>query len=468
MDKRAAVVVGSRVFWREPAMSIKSFVSFALTCAAAAVFVLIAAGNGQTLELCAKSMKTVPTQARNNSPIKLRAECKTGKEVSIGSTADLATIALKADQLTVDQNSYDIEALQDKSLSCASQIGNDVYFEGCNVHVRNGVGATDAAVNGLGNLIVGYDEDGGTSCADPFGCDIKNGSHNLVVGRHHTYSSYGGLVAGTDNTVSAAASSVSGGYGNTASELRSSVSGGSSNTASGDYSSVSGGSSNRASGSRSSVSGGISNTASGQNSSVSGGDDNTSSDRWSSVSGGNQNTANGDYAWIGGGLSNYAGKVCSSGTAGVPCSEDSDCDSSSTSGDGACGGGYNALTGKYAAVSGGETNIAHALASSVSGGENNTASGENSSVSGGRDNAASGWYSSVSGGRNNAASGHYSSISGGHQNSAALTVSAPDDYTSVSGGRNNIASGQSSSVSGGNNVVVNGIDDWAAGSLFED
>jgi len=38
VDKRAAVVVGSRVFWREPAMSIKSFVSFALTCAAGSLF----------------------------------------------------------------------------------------------------------------------------------------------------------------------------------------------------------------------------------------------------------------------------------------------------------------------------------------------------------------------------------------------------------------------------------------------
>ncbi len=46
------MVVGSRVFWREPTMSIKSFVSFALTCAAAAAFVLTTATSGQAITKC--------------------------------------------------------------------------------------------------------------------------------------------------------------------------------------------------------------------------------------------------------------------------------------------------------------------------------------------------------------------------------------------------------------------------------
>ena len=45
---------------------------------------------------------------------------------------------------------------------------------GVNVHVRDGSGGTDGAVNGLGNLIVGYNEDSG---------DTRSGSHNLVVGQ---------------------------------------------------------------------------------------------------------------------------------------------------------------------------------------------------------------------------------------------------------------------------------------------
>ena len=106
------------------------------------------------------------------------------------------------------------------------------------MHVRSGSGATDGAVNGLGNLIVGYDEDGGG--------DIKNGSHNLVIGQNHTYTNYGGLVAGSDNAVTGTNASVSGGRLNVASGDDASVSGGSNNTASGDNASVSGGQSRTA------------------------------------------------------------------------------------------------------------------------------------------------------------------------------------------------------------------------------
>ena len=67
-----------------------------------------------------------------------------------------------------------------------------VLISGANLQVVSGEGATDATVNGLGNVIVGYDEN--TS-------DDKSGSHNLVVGYGHTYSSYGGFVAGQDNSI---------------------------------------------------------------------------------------------------------------------------------------------------------------------------------------------------------------------------------------------------------------------------
>jgi len=36
--------------------------------------------------------------------------------------------------------------------------GNDIYFNGTNIHITSGSGATDAAINGLGNLIIGYNE----------------------------------------------------------------------------------------------------------------------------------------------------------------------------------------------------------------------------------------------------------------------------------------------------------------------
>ena len=145
-----------------------------------------------------------------------------------------------------------------------------VLISGANLQVVSGEGST-SAVNGTGNIIIGYDEN--TS-------DDKSGSHNLVVGQGHTYSSYGGIVVGYNN-------SITGNY--------SSVSGGQYNTASGTTSSVSGGAYNTASGGASSVSGGVDNTAEGANSSVSGGYSNTASGSDSSVSGGNLNTASGDY-----------------------------------------------------------------------------------------------------------------------------------------------------------------------------
>ncbi len=82
----------------------------------------------------------------------------------------------------------------------------NVYFTGVNVNVRDGTDSTDCVgpCNSLGNLIVGYDE-ARTTASD------KSGSHNFVVGPNHNYESYGGFVAGFQNTVSGPFSSVSGG-----------------------------------------------------------------------------------------------------------------------------------------------------------------------------------------------------------------------------------------------------------------
>ena len=126
-----------------------------------------------------------------------------------------------------------VMALETLTSSMTANAEN-VYFTGVNVHVRNGTNSTDGMPNGLGNLIVGYDElrSGGTA-AD------KNGSHNLIVGRNHNYTSFGGLVAGFENTISGSEASVSGGTLNTASGPSASVSGGESNNSSGQFASIS-------------------------------------------------------------------------------------------------------------------------------------------------------------------------------------------------------------------------------------
>jgi len=169
-------------------------------------------------------------------------------------------------------------------------------IEGVNLQIVNGTGTTDGVVDGLGNLIVGYNEIG-----NPNG-DDRTGSHNIVTGEASSFSSHGGLVAGLGNTISGAWASISGGGGNTASGFASSVSGGYGNTASGNYASVSGGGYNTASQSISSVSGGRYNIASGTYSSVSGGQSNTASGDRSSVSGGNGRSALDIFDWVAGAL----------------------------------------------------------------------------------------------------------------------------------------------------------------------
>ena len=74
--------------------------------------------------------------------------------------------------------------------------------------------------NGLGNLIVGYNElrEGGEN--------RRNGSHNVVVGTQHAFSSVGGLVVGRHNEIRGAFASISGGARNTAAGEHASISGG--------------------------------------------------------------------------------------------------------------------------------------------------------------------------------------------------------------------------------------------------
>ena len=175
--------------------------------------------------------------------------------------------------------------------------GPHVIFTGVNVHIRNGSNITDSS-NGLGNLLIGYNEQIPMMVGPPA---TRTGSHNLIVGFFHGYSSFGGLVAGSRNTISGPSASVTGGFNNVASGNTSSVSGGSENEASDFDASVSGGINNTASENEASVSGGNNNTASGFASSVSGGINNEASNFQASVSGGIGNTASGNSATVSGG-----------------------------------------------------------------------------------------------------------------------------------------------------------------------
>ena len=183
-------------------------------------------------------------------------------------TLETASSALKAKVDTLETSNSTLKSL----LSGVTRLkvgGYDTLrFSGMNLQIINDKGST-ATSNGLGNLIVGYNErrEGAEN--------IRTGSHYVVIGSEHNFSAYGGIVAGVSNTASSRFSSVSGGSLNTASGWFSSVSGGMGNTARAAFSSISGGTNNTASGGGSSVSGGANNTASGQNSSILGGHNRT-------------------------------------------------------------------------------------------------------------------------------------------------------------------------------------------------
>ncbi len=245
--------------------------------------------------------------------------------------------------------------------------GHDTLrFSGMNVQIVNGTGSTAGDPNRLGNLIVGYNE---ARLQDK---NIRTGSHYLIVGQEHNYSSYGGIVAGYRNEASGNFASVTGGILNTASGLSSSISGGQGNTASGVRSSISGGYDNTASGMRSSISGGHDNTASGLSSSISGGYWNFASEKYASVSGGRENRASGEESSI-------------------------------------SGGAYNSAKGHRSSISGGSFNNAEGSEDSISGGVGNTTIGsQGPSISGGLNNTVRNAHcGSILGGKEKEVTEHY-------------------------------------------------------------
>jgi hypothetical protein len=169
----------------------------------------------------------------------------------------------------------------------------EVRITGANLRLVNGLRAT-ATANGLGNLLVGYNE-------PRQGESVQTGSHNVVVGQGHNFSSFGGLVVGRRNAISGAFAVVSGGFDNTASGASAAVSGGIFNRATGESAAVSGGFDNTASASATSVSGGVGNTASGESATVCGGHGNTASGHTAAISGGEMNTASGFTSSVSGG-----------------------------------------------------------------------------------------------------------------------------------------------------------------------
>jgi hypothetical protein len=95
----------------------------------------------------------------------------------------LAGLLLGPPQLGQAQGSLDqrVAVLEGKlaRVSVANG-GADIIISGANLNIVNGGGSTQTA-NGLGNLILGYNEARGG------GADFRSGSHNLVIGQQSNY-----------------------------------------------------------------------------------------------------------------------------------------------------------------------------------------------------------------------------------------------------------------------------------------
>ena len=249
----------------------------------------------------------------------------------------LLTTRTPAISQTSTQLQAEIAALQ-ATLQFVTTNGTTMTISGANLVVNNGAGKT-ATANGLGNISVGYNELGNTNS----GGDVRTGSHNLVLGSANSFSSYGGIVAGSDNTISGTFACVEGGFGN---------------VSSGAFANIGGGYQNVANANSTYIGGGGQNTASGPGASITGGNSNIASGGSSAISGGYSNVASGSSTYVGGGEVNTAAGAASS-------------------------------------ISGGYSNKTVAAASAISGGVNNTANGNSSVVLGGNGNNAVANYSVV-------------------------------------------------------------------------
>jgi hypothetical protein len=137
--------------------------------------------------------------------------------------ADIST--MKVSVVALDKKAVDIipdlatYLKVDKTTMVNNVVKPDILFTGANVHVRSGSGATDdkGALTGLGNLIIGYNENTTTPTL------TRTGSHNVVGGSMNSYGSHGGMVFGYENTVSGPYATVLSGNRNVAQGINSTV-----------------------------------------------------------------------------------------------------------------------------------------------------------------------------------------------------------------------------------------------------
>jgi hypothetical protein len=216
---------------------------------------------------------------------------------------------VSAQQATIDSLTAQLAAIETNSLldlgpyvrvdqsELNGVAGPHVIFDGVNVHVVSGSGETNGTPNGLGNLIVGYNE-----APDVLLEGDRGGSHNLIMGREHKFLSNDSILHGWGSEARAHAVAIFAGDGTVSSSSYSAAIGGRNNIIDAGHGVTIGGFENRVSASYGVAVGGQNNVVTGMQATVTGGDSNTASGNYSSVSGGTEVQAVNDYSWAAGTL----------------------------------------------------------------------------------------------------------------------------------------------------------------------
>ncbi len=169
--------------------------------------------------------------------------------------------------LTIDAPSITLEDNNTPNGAAPTQLvmqGSNVNIISANLGIEDGLGGAfsiseskygqllraQEPVNGLGNLIIGYNSNGSIT-----------GSHNLIMGDSNNASSFGAIVSGLYNSSSAPFSTVLNGFQNNSISLCSTILGGQGNNSTGNFSLIADGVNNVANGAYSSVVDGYTCTA---------------------------------------------------------------------------------------------------------------------------------------------------------------------------------------------------------------
>ena len=199
-----------------------------------------------------------------------------------------------------------------KLQDCVNSSGyKTVRLTGANLQIVNGLDDTET-VNGVGNLLIGYQEIMG------FPCD-RSGSHNIIGGDNNSYTSFGGLAVGDNSFLLSQYSSILGGVDNAVTSPTSVVVGGASNEAGGLSSVVVGGQGNDVSpiSNGGVVVGGVANVSASHFGTILGGNSNATRGSEDVIVGGWNNRSIGTYATTVGGFNNSANGLFSTVSGGT-------------------------------------------------------------------------------------------------------------------------------------------------------